>query len=106
LRIRSTGVEAFPVEGAIPLGIDANAEFVAEALLLERGETLVLYSDGIIEQRDASGTAFSGDGLAAAIASAASPAAAIAQAWHALEEHAAGSAPEDDATLLAISGSD
>jgi phosphoserine phosphatase RsbU/P len=106
LRIRSTGVEALPVEGAIPLGIDAHAQFVAEALLLDRGETLVLYSDGIIEQRDANGAAFSGDGLASAMAGAASPSAAIAQAWHALQEHAAGSAPEDDATLLAISGSD
>jgi phosphoserine phosphatase RsbU/P len=106
LRIRSSAVEALPIEGSIPLGIDAHAEFVAEALLLERSETLVLYSDGIIEQRDAAGLPFSGEGLAAAIASAASPAAAIALAWHALQEHAAGSSPEDDASLLAISGSD
>ena len=105
LRIRPGGIEVIPVEGAIPLGIDIEAKFSAETLELASGEILLLYSDGIIEQRDAQGAEFSIDGLNAAIARALTPKDAIASAWLALQVHTAEAAPDDDATLLAISGS-
>ena len=105
LRIRDGGVEMVPVEGAIPLGIDIGAKFSAEVLELARGEILLLYSDGIIEQRDAQGREFSSDGLKRASAQALSPREAVSLTWQALQTHTAGAAPDDDATLLAISGS-
>ncbi len=105
LRIRAGSIELVPVEGAIPLGIDVDANFSAEFLELSRGEILLLYSDGIIEQRDAQGAEFSSDGLRASIAQASSPEEVIRLAWQALQNHTEGAAPDDDATLLAISGS-
>ena len=105
LRIRPVAVEVIPVEGAIPLGIDVDAKFTAEALELAHQEILLLYSDGIIEQRDAHGAEFSSDGLKTAIARASSPKEAVASAWQALQIHTAGAAPDDDATVLAISAS-
>ncbi len=105
LRIRPGSIEVIPVEGAIPLGIDVEAKFSAETLELARGEILLLYSDGIIEQRDAQGCEFSIDGLKAAIARARSPKDAITSAWRTLQIHTADAAPDDDATLLAICGS-
>lgn len=105
LQVRAGDVDVVPVVGAIPLGIDVDAVFTAEAFELVPGDTLALYSDGITEQRDAQGIEFSGDRLKAEIAQAKSPQEIIDAAWRALQIHTAGAAPDDDATLLAISRS-
>ena len=91
-----------PTRGAIPLGIDAGAEFSAEVLDLGHGETLLLYSDGVIEQRAADGTVFGRDGLVAAVAAARDPAAAMSAALGALHAHAGDARPDDDTSLLAL----
>ncbi len=102
LRIRCGEVEALSTHGAIPLGIDPGAQFIAEPLLLDAGEILFLYSDGVLEQRDAGGEAFGHERLASAIAGAADPQAVVVAAWRALAEHAAQGPPDDDATVLAL----
>ena len=93
---------ALPTRGAIPLGIDATAEFVAESLDVGHGETLLLYSDGVIEQRAADGKGFGLHGLVAAVAAARGPAAAVASALSALRTHAGDALPDDDTSLLAL----
>lgn len=102
LRLHDGVVSALAMHGGIPLGIDAGAEFSTETLELSPGETLLLHSDGVIEQRGADGATFGRDGLVAAIAAARDPDTAIAAAWSALREHAAGAAPDDDTSLLAL----
>jgi GAF domain-containing protein len=42
-------VFALPLEGALPLGADANARFVAQARALDDVSLLVLYTDGLTE---------------------------------------------------------
>lgn len=98
------GRDATPIatRGDIPLGIDADARFHAETLQLRADDLVLLYSDGLIEQRDPRGEPFGRARLAAALRGSAEPHAAIACAlteWHA---HAAGAAADDDTTLLAI----
>jgi phosphoserine phosphatase RsbU/P len=102
LRIAAGTATALPSTGCIPLGIDAQAQFAAETLDLAAGEILLLYSDGIVEQRGAGGSAWGAQGLVDAVVGAASPADAIDRAWQAMGEHAAGNGPEDDSTVLAL----
>ena len=102
LRVRDGLSSALPTRGAIPLGIDADADFVAEALRLEPGEILLLHSDGVIEQRREDGTSLGRDGLAAALVDARDPAGVVDAAWAALRAHAGEAAPDDDTTLLAL----
>lgn len=48
------GVE-LPLNGALPLGLSADATYEELAFRLHEGETLTLYTDGIVEARSASG---------------------------------------------------
>ena len=86
--------------GAIPLGIDSHAEYVSETLKLERGDRLVLYSDGIAEHRGTDGTDFSAH-LDAILNSSADSAKDVSTVMAALEVHA-GRLPDDDATILSL----
>jgi len=101
---RDKDAEPIATRGDIPLGIDADASFHAETLQLDDDELVLLYSDGLVEQRDPRGEAFGRDRLAAALRGSADPRAAIAcvlTEWHA---HASGAPADDDTTLLAIGG--
>ena len=51
-------IRALSRAGSIPVGIDPHAEFVSQQFRLEPGEKLVLFSDGITEQRSPSGEEF------------------------------------------------
>lgn len=102
LRIRRGVSSVQPTHGAIPLGIDALADFSAEELRLDDGEILLLHSDGLTEQRRDDGSSFGREGLVAALVTARDPAAAVDAAWAALRAHAGEAAPDDDTTLLAL----
>ncbi len=102
LRLRGGSVDVLPTRGAIPLGIDPGAGFVAEELVLERGDILLLHSDGLVEQRRGDGSGFGRERLAAAVASARDPQAVVDAAWAALQAHAGDAAPDDDTTVLAL----
>jgi Stage II sporulation protein E (SpoIIE) len=47
--------EELPLNGALPLGLSADATYEELAFRLQEGETLTLYTDGIVEARSASG---------------------------------------------------
>lgn len=103
LRLRCGGhAEPIATRGDIPLGIDVGAQFHAETLQLDHDDLVLLYSDGLTEQRAPHGEPFGRERLVVALRGSSAPREAIAcvlTEWHA---HATGAAPDDDTTLLAI----
>ena len=103
LRLHGDGsAEPLAMRGDIPLGIDGAAVFGAETLELAPAETILLYSDGVIEQRAPDGEPFGRGRLLAALRERHAPAETIAAALAALTAHAHGAPADDDTTLLAI----
>jgi serine phosphatase RsbU (regulator of sigma subunit) len=96
------GVAAVPK--CMALGVVADANYTSARLALEPGAMLVLYTDGLTDARDASGAMFGEDRLHQAIAArcAGTPASLVAGVMAQVEYFAAGAAPEDDLTLLAM----
>jgi serine phosphatase RsbU (regulator of sigma subunit) len=88
--------------GAIPLGIDAGAHFEAEQLMLDQGERLILYSDGIAEIRGAGGETFAPTVLDQILRRGAHPYADVSAVIAGIELFAGGSMPSDDASILAF----
>lgn len=88
--------------GAIPLGIDATANFEAEVLSLHAGERLVLYSDGIAEIRGSGGTTFEPSVLDQTLRHGGHPQADVDAVIAGIELFAGGSMPSDDASILAF----
>ncbi len=89
--------------GGIPLGIDPDAGFHAEELPFAPGSVVLLYSDGVTEQRNADGHPFGIDGLLAAVRGAHTPEAAVQAAVTALTAHTERRPWDDDTTLLGLS---
>lgn len=94
-RLGSTGVA---------LGMFDHSVFGAVDTMLESGEALVLYSDGITEAEDPSGQPFEEAGLELVIERYrdAGPAEVCAQAVKAVEAHAKDSRFADDLTILVL----
>jgi serine phosphatase RsbU (regulator of sigma subunit)/pSer/pThr/pTyr-binding forkhead associated (FHA) protein len=85
--------------GSVPLGIDADSPFEEERLELGAGDRVVLFSDGVTEQRDGTGDQFGVERLAAAIREGADPEADVATTFERLLAFAAGTMLDDDATV-------
>jgi serine phosphatase RsbU (regulator of sigma subunit) len=47
--------EELPLAGSLPLGLSSDATYEELAFRLQEGETLTLYTDGIVEARGAAG---------------------------------------------------
>jgi serine phosphatase RsbU (regulator of sigma subunit) len=92
------------VPKGMALGVVADAAYAAVRLTINRGTTLVLYTDGLTDARNTAGEMFGEPRLHAAIAAAAAeaPEALVAQVIGAVEGFAAGAPPDDDLTLLAL----
>jgi len=90
---------------SIALGVVDDFVFSAGRFHLPGGATLVMYTDGATDARSAGGDEFGLERLHAAMARAphASPAALVSSITATVDAFAAGAAPEDDITLLAIS---
>ncbi|HEV2819628.1 MAG TPA: SpoIIE family protein phosphatase [Solirubrobacteraceae bacterium] len=54
LRRASGQVEALPARQGLPLGVDAGLLWETASVALEPGDTVVLYTDGLVERRDTS----------------------------------------------------
>jgi len=74
---RAGTAEALPLPGGVLLGLDPAAEYDEATLQLHSGDTLLLFTDGLIERRDGSISDALGD-LAAAAAPPADDAARLA----------------------------
>ena len=88
----------------VALGVVADYPYAESHLDLAPGTTLLLYTDGATDARNAAGEEFGSDRLDRAFASAArmTPDAIVSHVAAAVERFEAGAPPEDDLTLLAL----
>ncbi|WP_246064415.1 SpoIIE family protein phosphatase [Nonomuraea longispora] len=63
-RVRNDGTVRFVAGGGVPLGIAREAETQVETLTVPVGETLVLYSEGLVSSRNARGEPYGDERLA------------------------------------------
>ncbi len=102
-RVASTTQPVRAVEGGhgIPLGIDPSAPYELAEIGLAAGDSLVLYTDGLIEARNALGDWFGLQRLDAALhASGADASTTTSGARRDLQAFSGNGAPADDQTLL------
>jgi sigma-B regulation protein RsbU (phosphoserine phosphatase) len=88
-----------------PLGVDADVEFGTTSVVLPPGATLLLYTDGVTEARDAAGSQFGEDRLARLLSGpdCGDAEQAVAAVTAAVEAQVTGSRHEaDDMALLAL----
>jgi Cu+-exporting ATPase len=86
---------------SLPLGIDLDEKFDERTVALERGDALLLYTDGVTEARGAGGEMFGTDRLDQALLSPASSAAGTVQHMlDALEAFGGLTGMRDDSTLV------
>ena len=86
--------------GNIPIGIDAQTEYATEQVTLERGDRLVLFSDGIVEQCNRSDEEFGLLRLLRAVRGAATDAAEAV--IRATRQHSECASLRDDASIAII----
>lgn len=88
----------------IPLGITKGAHYVAHTVVLEKGDLLLLYTDGIIEARNRKGREFGLQRLRRLLSSGKStgPEALVKQLLRCVARFAKGMPQHDDLTALAI----
>src|SRR6185436_4591795 len=56
--LRANGELELLMEGGLLIGVLANAEYVSGSCVLHKGDTLLIYSDGLTESRNSAGEEF------------------------------------------------
>jgi sigma-B regulation protein RsbU (phosphoserine phosphatase) len=106
LRRRADGtVEYLDVPGpTLPLGIQPETEYAALEILLEPGDTLVFYTDGIVEAHDPRRALFGFERLEALVREygALTPTQLIETVLEEVETFASGTPQHDDMTMLVL----
>lgn len=93
---------AIPATGGIPIGIDPDHVYQEERLALGPGGRIVLYSDGVVEQRNAPGAQFGVERLVAAVSGLVEPKAAVSRAFQSVCSFAGRVSLDDDATVAVV----
>jgi serine phosphatase RsbU (regulator of sigma subunit) len=88
--------------GGLPVGVDEGAAYEAEELTLTPGDRLVLYTDGVTEQRSPRGALFGAEALRRVLSAATSAAEDAAGVFDAVIAHASRDALDDDATVASV----
>ena len=88
--------------GSTVVGIQDDVEHAAQRVAFTSGTRLLLYSDGITEQRDPGGEEFGGERLNRMIASSSSIDSDIENTFDALSRFSGGRAFNDDTTLASV----
>jgi phosphoserine phosphatase RsbU/P len=103
LVIRESGITAIEATG-LPIGMFSSEQFASHAIRLEPGESLLLYSDGLIEAQSRAGIEYGIDRLSALAASAARrvPAEIVAACIDDLAHFGGARTATDDLTVMAI----
>lgn len=100
-------VERLTIAGGPPLGVAPDAEYAESSLRMEPGSRLVLYSDGLAEQRSAAGRAFAAAGaIEEVLAGTQSPSEDVTRLIAALRAHSGLPEPlsfADDVTVASLS---
>ena len=94
--------ELLAVDGTAPLGVDVAEDYPVWRGRLERGDTLLVYTDGVTEAFDAADQAFGTERMLAALDPARDPAAQCEALVAAVHAFAAGAPQSDDITVLAV----
>lgn len=98
---RSDGrLDSFEAGGA-PAGVSAEETYPEEKTCLHPGDTLLLYTDGLLEADGGSGP-FGEAGIARGLARHAAPEELTSTLFSAVYDHLAGRAVKDDVTVLAV----
>ncbi|MCB1643016.1 MAG: SpoIIE family protein phosphatase, partial [Xanthomonadales bacterium] len=88
--VRDGQALSLPCRGSVPLGIGSDSAFESEALQLSPALRVVLYSDGVAEQRSAEGQVFVDAALAAVLQNASCPAEDVEKVMAGLSLYAGG----------------
>lgn len=103
LLLGAGGARFWQLPAGPALGLEPKVEFRVATQTLAPGETLLVYTDGVIDATDPAGAQFSATGLLAAAgrlgAAVPDPAAAL---FAEVDRFAAGTPPADDITVFAI----
>jgi serine phosphatase RsbU (regulator of sigma subunit) len=101
---RDGAVESLARTGDMVLGVMADIPYGAKQVALRAGDGIFLYTDGITEAMDASGTLFSEPRLRRLLSTVdgAAPEALIRQVVDEVQRYSAGAPQSDDITTLAI----
>lgn len=87
---------------AIPAGIDPDTVYRASTIRLAPGDRIVLYSDGILDERNPAGEPFGVDRLEFALRNCRGCDADVIEIFKAIAKFAEGAPPSDDATAASI----
>jgi sigma-B regulation protein RsbU (phosphoserine phosphatase) len=86
----------------IPLGIDPEYAYAHEVVEVRRGDRVVLYSDGLLEQRSAAGEEFGPSRIRGAVRGTATAQEAADALMRAVEAHAGRAVFDDDTTIAVV----
>jgi len=89
--------------GGLPLGVDPDAPYHDETLTLGEGGRIILFSDGVAEQRDRDGEEFGHARTIDALRPSESAADDVSRLFEAVETHAGADALDDDVTVASLS---
>lgn len=103
LLVRPSGVEEIRAHG-LPLGLFCQEDFAPARLTVRRGESLLLYSDGLTEAADLQEVEFGMDRLRALALQGAglAPDALVAACLHSARAHQGAAPGADDLTVMAL----
>jgi sigma-B regulation protein RsbU (phosphoserine phosphatase) len=103
LLVNSTGIKEQLVTTGPLVGIIPGAQFDIRAVSIEAGDTLVAFTDGVTEARNANREFFGRERLYALMARHVSTAAELLDLIQgSVQEHMGGAEPSDDITMLAV----
>lgn len=101
--LQSNG-KAKPIEidGGVPIGVVEDFEYVRNAITLEAGDRLIIFSDGVAEQHNREGVMLGSERVAAALIGSRSCAEDVSRLEGMLKKFADGLAYTDDVTIASV----
>lgn len=100
--VRDAASDRRPGATGIPLGIDGETRYLPERITLAPDSRVILYSDGIVEQRAPSGEQFGAGRLGTAVSGSSSAFDDVRLACEALRDFAGTATWDDDASIASI----
>jgi serine phosphatase RsbU (regulator of sigma subunit) len=103
LVVRADGHAAEPgATGGIPVGIDADARYRSHSMPFHGGERIVLFSDGVVEQRSPNGEPFGVDRVREGVEQCRSASEDVERIFARLVSFAGTEALDDDTTMASV----